>query len=216
MQVLIAGLVAAVILLLLPRFLGRRQERMLKQYLLLEKLFGLTRRVSQSRWGKGIGEHYSLHGESRGYPLSLYGHFKKEDGIKVEWTSLVFETLFAEGLELCIEFAGTDPGARFSRSETLVLQGSDAGSTIWTNDDAVANRLNEEAIAKRIRSFAGKPVCGAVRLSKGFIEYRELGVMIDEPQRERFQEAILLLGAISDMLSLYASERRQGEAVQSR
>jgi hypothetical protein len=46
-------------------------------------------------------------------------------------------------------------------------------------------------------------------LSKGFLEYRELGQMESEAQRVRFQDAILLLASICDGLSLFMSERKE-------
>ncbi len=207
MPILIAGLVAAVILLLLPRFLGRRQERVLKQYEVLEKRFGFTRRVSQSRWGKGIGEHYSLHGESRGYPLSLYSHFLKKDKRRTDWTSLVFEVLFVEELEFCIEFSGMQKAAAFSpgrdypsveKREKVTLSATEDLSRVW----------NDESVAKRLQVMGSQASVGAVRLSKGFLEYRELGFLEGEAERLRFQEAILLLASLSDALSLFMSERR--------
>ncbi len=210
MPILIAGLVAAVILLLLPRFLGRRQERVLKQYEVLEKRFGFTRRVSQSRWGKGIGEHYSLHGESRGYPLSLYSHFLKKDKRRTDWTSLVFEVLFVEDLEFCIEFSGMQKAAAFSsgkdyasveKREKVTLSATEDLSRVW----------NDESVAKRLQVIGSQATVGAIRLSKGFLEYREIGFMEGEAERLRFQEAILLLASLSDALSLFMSERKAAQ-----
>ncbi|MDQ8185977.1 hypothetical protein [Pelagicoccus sp. SDUM812002] len=207
MPILIAGLVAAAILLLLPRFLGRRQQRMLEQYHVLEKRFGLSLRVSQSRWGKGIGEHHSLHGESRGYPLSLYSHFVKKEKDKLEWTSLVFEALFAESVEFCIEFKGTDDLARFEISEACGSQMEGEGFVISASED-LSKIWRDESVAKRFPFLARQPSSGAIRLSKGFLEYRETGMMEFEEQRLRFQEAILFLASICDALSLYMSERK--------
>ena len=206
MPILVAGLVAAVILLLLPRFLGRRQERMLEQYAVLEKRFGLTRRVSQSRWGKGIGERYSLYGESRGYPLSLYSHFHKKDRTRTDWTSLTFEALFAGEIEVRIEFKGTEPGARFSRREDRGASAEVAGAKVFASEDLAAI-WKDQRVSARLASLAKQECPGAIRLSKGFLEYREIGQMEEESQRLRFQEAILLLGSICDALSLYMSER---------
>ncbi|MBK1878467.1 hypothetical protein [Pelagicoccus mobilis] len=180
---------------------------MLKQYEVLEKRFGLVRQVAQSRWGKGIGEHYSLKGENRGYPLSLYSHFRKVAGRKVEWTSLVFEALFVEDIELCIEFEGTEASARFGKKEGLSRVEVAWGADVWSNAD-LAKYLASENLLARISSFSKKGSCGAVQLSKGFIEYREVGVMESEEQRLRFQEGILLLANLCDAISLYMSERR--------
>ncbi len=198
------------ILLLLPRFLGRRQERVLSQYQVLEKRFGFTRRVSQSRWGKGIGERYSLHGESRGYPLSLYSHFLKKDKRRTDWTSLVFEVLFVEDLEFCIEFSGMQKAAAFSsgkdyasveKREKVTLSATEDLSRVW----------NDESVAKRLQVIGSQATVGAIRLSKGFLEYREIGFMEGEAERLRFQEAILLLASLSDALSLFMSERKAAQ-----
>lgn len=207
MPILIAGLVAAAILLLLPRFLGRQQERMLKQYHVLEKRFGLSRRVSQSRWGKGIGERFSLHGESRGYPLSLYSHFLKKEKERTDWTSLVFEALFAEGVEFSIDFKGTQLESKFERCDPLEFVHEDEMFTASSSEDLAAI-WNDEAVARRAEFLSKQATVGAIRLSKGFIEYREVGIMDSEEQRLRFQEAILLLAGICDALSLYMSERK--------
>lgn len=207
MPILIAGLVAAAILLLLPRFLGRQQDRMLKQYHVLEKRFGLSRRVSQSRWGKGIGERFSLHGDSRGYPLSLYSHFVKKEKERTDWTSLVFEALFAEGVEFSIEFTGTEPESRFEEGEPLpCLIENDAFPGRCSED--LSKIWNDEAIVKRFQFLSKQTRSGAIRLNKGFLEYREFGVMETEEQRLRFQEAILLLASLCDALSIYMSERK--------
>jgi hypothetical protein len=207
MLILIAGLVAAVALILLPRFLGRRQERMLGQYAVLEKRFGLTRRVSQSRWGKGIGERFSLHGESRGYPLSLYSHFVQRGKLRPEWTSLVFEALFTEDLEFCIEFEGTDRVARFDAFEGLGFSWQVDGIRFSASED-LGRVCSDASVAHRFKYLSQQTSCGAIRLSKGFLEYREVGQMEEEAQRLRFQEAILLLASLCDALSLYMSDRR--------
>ncbi len=207
MPILIAGLVAAAILLLLPRFLGRRQQRMLEQYEVLEKRFALSRRVSQSRWGKGIGEHYSLHGESRGYPLSLYSHFLKKGKRRADWTSLVFEALFAEDVEFCIEFRGTEDLARFDNRKDWRSRAEKEGAVLNASED-LASIWADEGVTRRFQFLSKQERVGAIRLSKGFLEYREVGFMEDEAQRLRFQEAILLLAMICDALSVYMSERK--------
>lgn len=180
---------------------------MLQQYEVLEKRFGLDRHVAQSRWGKGIGEHYSLRGRNRGYPLSLYSHFRKSDRKKVVWTSLVFEALFAEDLELRIEFEGTDDASRFERSDALEAIAAPPKVRVLANAD-LQSCFADEAIVRRLESFGKKERCGAISLSKGFVEYREVGVMDTEDSRLRFQEAILLLASLCDAVSLYMSERK--------
>lgn len=199
--------IVVVALALVPRFLGRRQEKASKQYDVLEKRFGLTRRVTHSRWGKGIGERFSLDGQSRGYPLSLYDHFSKKENVRHEWTSLVFEALFAGEVEFCIEFPGTQEGSRFSSGDWPINDAAQAGVDISASE-SLGKIFLEEGTAKRLEFFAGQPVCGTIRLSKGFLEYRETGLMEDEKTRLRFQEAILLLADVCDSLSLYISERK--------
>ncbi len=207
MPILIAGLVATAILLLLPRFFGRQQDRMLKQYHVLEKRFGLSRRVSQSRWGKGIGERFSLHGDSRGYPLSLYSHFVKKEKKRTDWTSLVFEALFAEGVEFSIEFKGTEFESKFEEVKSLTCQ-IDSETFPGKSSEDLSKIWNDEAIVKRFQFLSNQATSGAIRLNKGFLEYREVGVMKTEEQRLRFQEAILLLASLCDALSIYMSERK--------
>lgn len=208
MLILVAGVVAAAILLLLPRFLGRSQERMLKQYLVLEKRFGLSRRVSQSRWGKGIGENCSLHGDSRGYPLSLYSHFVKKEKARRDWTSLVFEALFAENVYFCLEFSGTQSESRFEQNAFPQIFVERDGLAIWSSEN-LSKIWADEGVVRRMEFLSKQTSCGSIRLSKGFLEYREEGMMEEEEQRLRFQEAILLLASICDALSLYMSERRR-------
>lgn len=210
MEILVAGLIAGVILLLLPRFIGRRQDRMLAQYEVLEKRFGFDRRVARSRWGRGIAERYSLQGENRGYPLRLYSHFQKRERGKTVWTSLVFEALFAEDLEVCIDFKGTQPNAKFEIASTLSSLESTDGVSIFGSSE-FSSYLAGEALVGRLQSFSQKASCGALRLSKGFVEYRELGVMETEEQRLRFQEGILLLAHFCDAVSLFMAERNRIE-----
>lgn len=210
MIILIVGLVAAGTLLLMPRFLGGRQERVSKQYHVLEKRFGLSRRVTQSRWGKGIGERFSLAGGSRGYPLSLYDHYVGKGKERMIWTSLVFEVLFADDLGLSIEFTGTQEGAKFDLDPRVDFSREEGGVCIRTSDSAYLALFDDEALCARFAAIERKESCGAIRLSKGFLEYRELGLMEQEEMRVRFQETILLLAHFCDALSLFVSERRRG------
>ncbi len=184
---------------------------MLRQYEVLEKRFGLSKRVTQSRWGKGIGERCSLHGDSRGYPLSLYDHFVKGEGGKQEWTSLVLEALFAGDIEFLMEFEGTQEGARFDRPQRFQVKGLYSGATVFSSD-SLKDVFEDEAVVKRLEFLSKQSVCGSVRLNKGFLEYREVGVVVSEVQRLRFQEAILMLATLCDRLSLYASEKKSAQA----
>lgn len=208
MALLVAGLVAAALLLLLPRLFGRRQRKVLAQYEALEKRFGLAQRVAHSRSAFGMKEHISLHGESRGYPLALYDHYQRKAGVRLEWTSLVFEVLFTEELEICIEFPGTQEQSRFDSSQSLALQHED-GYRFYANQASARSVCEEEPVAQRLASIAKKPEAGAIRLSKGFLEYREIGLLEEDKQRHRYQEAILLLAHLSDALSLYAANRKR-------
>ena len=76
MNILIIGAVFAVLLLIVPRLLGRSREAMLAQYEIMEKRFRLQRKIYPSKWGKGIGERYVLSGDFHGYPISLYDHYR--------------------------------------------------------------------------------------------------------------------------------------------
>lgn len=203
---LIAGALAAAALFILPRFLGARQERMLRQYQVLESRFGLSRRVAQSRWGKGIGEHHSLFGEHRGYPLSLYSHFVKRGKERADWTSLAFEALFAEDLEFRIGFQGTEPKARFEEPAEVPPFCALELCSLSASED-LSQVFEDESVAKRLAFWSSQAGCGAIRLSKGFLEYREFGVMETDAQRLRFQEAIMLLASLADALSIYMVER---------
>lgn len=207
MYLLSLCIIAVVVILLIPRVFGDRQGRMLKQYETLEKRFGFSHRIAQSKWGKGIGEHHSLVGEYRGYPFSVYSHYVKDGGRKRVWTSLVAEVLFVGEAELCIEFKDTQQEATFSAKEELAHSRVGDGWRASSDLRDILSVLEEPAFRDRLLRFATKGECGAIRLSKGFIEYRETGRMESDMIRLRFQEAMLLLGDFADSLSLYAGRK---------
>lgn len=204
MHILIIGLVAAFAVILLPKFIGRRQDRMLEQYKVLEKRFGLELRTTHSKWGKGIGEHHSLSGSFRGYPISLYVHYHGERKERIHWTSLVFETPFVGPLELRAHFSGTEVNARFSEIESKG-KWEETGYALSASDEKVLSFLAEDKIRDRLEMMSLRPGYGAISLSKGFLEYRECGYVESDEDRARFQTGLLLLADVADALSVYAS-----------
>jgi hypothetical protein len=200
MEILIIGAVFAVLLLIVPRLLGRSRESMLAQYEILEKRFRLQRKTYPSKWGKGIGERYALSGDFHGYPISLYDHYRGSGQSKETWTSLTLEMLFSGELEIVLERVdGGDLGARFARADSLMRV--DAGLEnfeVYTNSDTIIESLLNKSTCEQITEFQGM---GCFRLSKGFFEYRESGQMGDAAMRIRFQEALRLLADLGDRLS---------------
>ena len=200
-NILIIGTLCAVALLIVPRFLGRSKERMLSQYNVLEKRFRLKRHTFTSKWGSGIGERHSLSGDYRGYPIAIYDHFHGKGRSRRAWTSLTLEATFAGEREFVIESLATVDGARFSSGNEAKMKYGDTGAfTIIgldeDKDTAFADRLASDCLAD-----FNSP--GAFRLSKGFFEYRELGLLMDEATRLRFQEALLILADMADGVSEY-------------
>lgn len=193
------------LVLLIPRFLGRRQDRMLQQYEVLRMRFGLERRVAHSKWGRGIAERYSLSGRYRGYPVSLYEHYHKTDDGRVDWTSLVFEILFVAEFEMRIKFENTQGLAVFPKLEGAGVALEESSFTLEVSQSRALDSLRASGLVERLERFGGRETGGAISLSKGFLEYREVGSMESETMRLRFQEALLLLADLADALSLYAS-----------
>lgn len=199
MQILVIGIVAAVLLLLIPKILGGKQDQMLKQYEVLEKRFGLQHRVSQSKWGKGIGEHHRLDGSYHGCPVSLYGHYNETGNKRVFWTSLVFETLFAGEFEFDISLGNVPREARYPKKDFISIQEIAKRTLLLSNrPDAEIQSLVSDRALQRIGALANRERAGSIRLSKGFLEYRECGDLLSDEMRERFQDAFLVLGELSD------------------
>lgn len=199
MNILIIGAVFAVILLFVPRLLGRSKEAMLDQYHVFEKRFWFQLKVYPSKWGKGIGERYTLYGDYHGFPVTLYDHFHGSGRKKERWTSLSLEMLFAGELEIVLESRNGDVAARFSRSESVVDIGCQAGEfAVFSDSEAIGKSLLDGETGDRIAQF-GSP--GSFRLSKGFFEYRESGLMLDEKMRIRFQAALGILADLGDRLA---------------
>lgn len=199
MNILIVGAVFAVLLLFVPRLLGRSKEAMLAQYEILEKRFLLKLKTYPSKWGRGIGERYALSGDFHGYPVSLYDHYRGSGQSKETWTSLTLEMLFVGELEICLEPVNGDSTARFPRTDSLIQIGSEKDDiAVYTDQEVIGKKLLNGPSSERIAQFKGS---GSFRLSKGFFEYRESGVMRDEAMRIHFQEALRLLADLGDRLS---------------
>lgn len=199
MQILVIGIFAAVLLLLIPKLVGAKQSKMLSQYEMLEKRFGLDHRIAQSKWGKGIGEHHRLDGTYHGCTVSLYSHYKQLGKRRVVWTSLVFETLYAEEFEFDIELGNVPKGARYPRKDYVSVQEIYPRTLLLENRTEVdSSLLVSEKALRRIGALAKRERAGAIRLAKGFLEYRESGELLSDEMRERFQDAFLLLGELAD------------------
>ncbi len=192
-------------LLIAARFVGQRQERVLGQYELLQKRFGFKLRTRKSRWGRGIDERFALEGDFHGYPVSIYSHFHKEDGRKMEWTSLVLELLSAGDLAFDIEFEGSAPLSGFGalqESESLSLA---SGVSFRVNRPNAGKLLGDKS-RTRLEVFSKKSCCGVFRLSKGFLEYREVGLMTGDEMRVRYQDALLLSAELADAVSVFVAK----------
>lgn len=199
MEILVIGIIAVLLLLLLPKLLGGKQERILSQYEILEKRFGLEHRFTKSKWGKGLGEHHRLDGNYHGYPVSFYSHYHQTGKRRQLWTSLVLETLFAGELEFDLELENVDREARYPEKDYPFATGVDGGVQFQANrSEAELKGLFSEAALRRIKELAKAEASGAFRLSKGFLEYRESGELLEDSKRERFQTAFLILGELAD------------------
>ncbi len=199
MEILIIGGILALALLFVPGWLGRSRQAMLAQYEAFEKRYYFSRKRYPSKWGRGIGDRYSLSGEFQGYPATLYDHFRGEGRAKQVWTSLSLEMLFAGELEAVIEPSVGDNEARFPKGEFLEDVEVTAGVySVFSNSVAVGGNLLDEEVVERFDRFKGR---GSFRLSKGFFEYRESGRMTDDAKRLAFQEALAILALLGDRLS---------------
>ncbi len=205
MKLLAIVVVLTIGLLLVARFVGPRQERALGQYELLKKRFGFKLRTRKSRWGKGINERFALEGDFHGYPISIHSHFHKEGGRKVEWTSLVLELLSAGELAFDVVFEGSAPRSRFETlqdGESLPLA---FGASFQVNRPNAEKLLGDKSKA-RLEAFSKKIDCGVFRLSKGFLEYREPGLMTSDEMRIRYQDALLLSAELADAVSVFVAK----------
>lgn len=208
MEILVAGLAALVVVALAGRALGRRRSKPLRQYDELAKRFRLELRTHRNGWGLGIGERHSLSGEVRGYPVSIYAHFRGKGRRRVTWTSLAMEALFAGELELRVAFPGTQPSARFAAGpELAAVASAPPGVEAWASEAEAAEIFDGEGAPEALARLAKRPAAGAICLSKGFFEYREVGTVRDDAGRARFQEAMLALACLADAASVYAARR---------
>ena len=182
---------------------------MLQQYEVLEKRFRLTRKRHRSKWGSGIGERFTLEGDYRGYPVSLYDHFHGGGRERIAWTSLVLEVLFAELLELDIVFASSSSEASFGppREGTRVIF-EEGGLRVWASEAELAEFVLSPEIRDRLLSMAKRSCSGVVRLSKGFLEYREKGFIKDDSKRAAYQDALILLADLADQISIFKGRRK--------
>ena len=172
---------------------------MLAQYEILERRFLFKRSVFPSKWGRGIGERFSLAGDYSGYPVSLYDHYVKNESGKIVWTSLSLEMLFAGELEIILEPIDGEVSARFDWKEGLIAMESDLERfRLWSNVEEMGALLVDDLLRERLGDFSGK---GSFRLSKGFFEYRESGRMLDEAARVRFQNALIILAGLGDRVA---------------
>ena len=208
----IFGVFAGILILfyVIGRLVDAQRSGMLEQYEVMRKRFGFELRRFGSKWGWGIGEHYALEGRYRGYSVHVYEHFHESDRRKQRWTSMTFELLFTGGLELLAETPGTQEEARFERlhlvEKTDSALGKDLGVALCLNDPKWKPLDLEEAQLERMKRFFENASMGAIRLSKGFIEYREAGTLRESDMRIRFQDAILVLADISDALSAHPNK----------
>ena len=208
----IFGVFAGILILfyVIGRLMDAQRSGMLEQFEIMRKRFGFELRRFGSKWGWGIGEHYALEGRYRGYSVHVYEHFHASDKEKQHWTSITFELLFTGGLELLVETPGTQERARFehlhSVQKTDAALGNDLSVTVYLNDPKWKALDLEEAQLERMKRFFGNASMGSIRLSKGFIEYREAGALRENEMRIRFQDAILVLADISDALSAHPNK----------
>lgn len=199
MNILIIGAVFAVLLLFVPRLLERSKAAMLAQYEILEKRFRLKRKTYPSKWGKGIGERHTLSGEYHGYPVSLYDHYRESGKGKERWTSLSLEMLFAGELEMCLEPHEGDAAARFPKRDSLSRVDCELKEySLYSDSETLAKKLFDSPTCERVSECK---FAGSFRLSKGFFEYRESGLMVDDAMRLRFQDALRLLADLGDRLA---------------
>lgn len=189
------------------RFTNRRNDFISKQYETLEKRFTLKRKITPTKWGSGIGERFTLQGEFRGYPVSIYNHYHKNEGKKQEWTSLVVEMLFAEKLAFDVVFNSSQNAAKFDAMNAEYSIEAGEGIAYNVNRDNAEGLLSEKLL-ERLAMLEKKQTCGVLRLSKGFLEYREAGVMTSEEMRIRFQDALLLSAELADQISVFVVENR--------
>lgn len=209
MEILVIGLILAIALLFVPRIMSRGQADTLKQYRILEKRFGLTDKITMSKWGAGIGERHRLEGAFRGYQITLYSHYHEDDGRRVDWTTLAMETLFAGELELDLSFADTTPEARFPETKWTHVEEIRDGVALSLSENEARTVFDSEILVKRLEALMSDSSPGAIRLGKGFLEYREHGSMSEDATRARFQLALLLLAELADGISLYVTETKK-------
>jgi len=208
----IFGALIAVLILFyaIGRLVDSKRSGMLEQYELIRKRFGFELKRFGSKWGWGIGEHYVLEGAYRGYPVRVYEHFHEGNGPKQYWTSMTFELLITGGLELIIEAGGTEEKARYQRIHSVQKTRDTLtellGISMYQNDPNWTELIFEKDQIERVKRFFSKESLGAIRLSKGFLEYRESGILRESEMRIRYQDAILVLADLADAFSAHKNK----------
>jgi|GEM_PF-592632 len=209
---LIFGLLIAALVLfyLIGWVLDAMRSGTFEQYEQLRKRFGFELRRFSSRWGWNIGERYVVDGRYRGYSVRVYEHFQTGEKGRQRWTSMTFELLFTGGLEWLIEAEGTQRQSRFETPEALfekenAIEGAPE-ARVRLNDPGWKGLVLESESLERVNRFFAKTEIGSIRLSKGFLEYRESGVLRENEMRIRFQDAILILADLADGLSAYPNQ----------
>ncbi len=205
MVYLAIAIFAIVGFVVVSRLAGGTQERALKQYAILERRFYLKRQTFRSKWGKGIGERCRLQGDYHGYPIAIYSHFHGSGSGKQEWTSLTMELLFAGDIEFDLAFSRSSSGARFEKLLPGEPRDLAPGIELVASCESMVEPVMG-AVLERLAQIAGKSELGVFRLAKGFLEYRESGLMLDDAFRIRFQEALLIMGELGDALSVFVTQ----------
>ncbi len=207
MEILLIGVTILFVFYLGLKAYSRRYDKMLKQYEVLEKRFQLKRKSYRNKWGSEF--RHNLSGNYKGYSLSLYNHYHGKWNAKQEWTSLSLEVLFAGEACLVIiplvgdvlaKFAIPKEASRIDFSERSSLSNFE----VWSNQEALFEKWPDslsQRFEKSLIALDGSNA-GCFQLSKGFLEYRESGLMVDDEKRARFQEALLLMGEFADHVSI--------------
>jgi len=163
---------------------------MLREYETLERRYGLRRVALRSQWGGGVGERYRLEGSFRGYALKLYDHYRGRWPRRKVWTSLTLEAPFAGELELALQRAANDD---FGWPEDWKRRGwsLEERLDLWCSDESFGEASWPDSLLERLWRLAADSQMGQIRIAKGFIEYRERGLLADATCRRRFQAAML-------------------------
>lgn len=213
MTILYLALGLAAALAVAQALVGRRKRRLQANLELLQKRFGLEAKVYARPMLPGFGERRTLSGEFRGYSVALYDHYLGRGRRRRRWTSLTLEALFAEDLELRLEPREGDESARFEPADSLAPAKLgdpelDGLWRAWCSDPAFAAGVWTESLDNHLKELGRSGEAGSLRLSKGFLEYRESEYIDSQSKRLRFQTAFLVLAELADVVSIYATRRK--------